>query len=171
MMDGRCAFIPWRSTTSTVAGENSIGNLQPSGEPAQPRPDGWWERYLKTYLMEMIRCMKEGVPIEGYLYWTLVDDVQPPRLGLCNYDFVNHRILDTDGFGQPSGEIYGHLVAAFGAATRRRSPTPSCRLSGRVGLRYDSEPTVAGTEQPAHHLRLGFRYGTMWDGGGPDRRR
>jgi len=95
-------------------GENSCANLQPIGEPAQPRPDGWTrERYLKTYLMEMVRCMKEGVPIEGYLYWTLVDDVQPPRLGLYNYDFANDRILDTDGFGQPSGRIYGHLVAAL----------------------------------------------------------
>ena len=87
---------------------------QPVDEPAQPRPDGWTrERYLKTYLMEMIRCMKEGVPIEGYLYWTLVDDVYPPRLGLYNYDFANHRILDTDGFGLPSGEIYGQLIAAL----------------------------------------------------------
>lgn len=102
-------------------GENSSANLQPIGEPAQPRPDGWTrERYLKTYLMEMVRCMKEGVPIEGYLYWTLVDDVHPPRLGLYNYDFVNHRILDTDGFGQPSGKIYAHLVAALRSGEKTR---------------------------------------------------
>lgn len=120
MMDGEVyrTFILAKHDYNTdlpiYMGENSLGNLQPAGEPAEPRPDGWSrERYLKTYLMEMIRCMKEGVPIEGYLYWTLVDDVQPPRLGLYNYDFVNHRILDTDGFGQPSGEIYGHLVAAL----------------------------------------------------------
>jgi beta-glucosidase/6-phospho-beta-glucosidase/beta-galactosidase len=95
-------------------GENSLANQQPIGEDPVPRPDGWTrERYLKTYLMEMVRCMKEGVPIEGYLYWTLVDDVHPPRLGLFNYDFTNHRILDTDGFGQPSGAIYGHLIAAL----------------------------------------------------------
>jgi beta-glucosidase/6-phospho-beta-glucosidase/beta-galactosidase len=95
-------------------GENSSANQQPIDGPAEPRPDGWTrERYLKTYLMEMIRCMKEGVPIKGYLYWTLVDDVHPPRLGLYHYDFANHRILDTDGFGRPSGRIYGHLVAAL----------------------------------------------------------
>ena len=95
-------------------GENSSGHIQPAGEPPQPRPDGWTrERYLKTYLMEMVRCMKEGVPIEGYLYWTLVDDVQPPRLGLYSYDFERHRILDADGFGQPSGRIYGRLIAAL----------------------------------------------------------
>jgi beta-glucosidase/6-phospho-beta-glucosidase/beta-galactosidase len=95
-------------------GENSCANFQPVGEAAIPRPDGWTrERYLKTYMMEMIRCMKEGVPISGYLYWTLVDDTQPARLGLYNYDFANHRILDTDCYGQPSGRIYGHLAAAL----------------------------------------------------------
>ena len=100
-------------------GENSLANLQPIGEAAKARPDGWTrERYLKTYLMEMIRCMKEGVPIRGYLYWSLVDDFEwhegfAPRLGLFNYDYVNKRILDSDGFGQPAGRVYAHLVAAL----------------------------------------------------------
>ncbi len=100
-------------------GENSSANLQPIGEAPKPRPDGWTrERYLKTYMMEMIRCMKEGVPIKGYLYWSLVDDFEwqagyPPRLGLYNYDYLNHRILPTDGFGAPSGKIYAGLVAAL----------------------------------------------------------
>ena len=106
-------------------GENSCANLQHMGGKAKPRPDGWTrERFLKTYLMEMIRCMKEGVPIKGYLYWTLVDDFEwqagsPPRLGLYNYDYINHRILNTDGFGEPSGEIYGELVAALRSGDKR----------------------------------------------------
>jgi beta-glucosidase/6-phospho-beta-glucosidase/beta-galactosidase len=100
-------------------GENSCANLQEIGGIAKPRPDGWTrERFLKTYLMEMVRCMKEGVPIRGYLYWSLVDDFEwqagtPPRLGLYNYDYEHHRIQPTDGFGEPSGEIYGNLVAAL----------------------------------------------------------
>ena len=102
-------------------GENSIGHLQTRDGPAQPRPDGWTrERYLKTYLMEMVRCMKEGVPIQGYLYWTLVDDVFPSRLGLYGYDFIEDRILDTDGFGRPSGRIYAHLVTAFRSGDKAR---------------------------------------------------
>ena len=120
MMDGEVyrTFIlaknDFNADLPVYMGENSCANFQPIGEAAIPRPDGWTrERYLKTYMMEMIRCMKEGVPIRGYLYWTLVDDVHPPRLGLYNYDFVNHRILDTDCYGQPSGRIYGHLVAAL----------------------------------------------------------
>jgi beta-glucosidase/6-phospho-beta-glucosidase/beta-galactosidase len=102
-------------------GENSCVQLQEIGEPPQPRPDGWTrERYLKTYLMEMVRCMKEGVPIQGYLYWTLVDDVTPPRLGLYHYDFATHRIGDTDGFGNPSGRIYEHLIAALRSGDKAR---------------------------------------------------
>jgi beta-glucosidase/6-phospho-beta-glucosidase/beta-galactosidase len=120
MMDGEIyrTFILAKDDFNTALpvymGENSCANFQPVGEAAIPRPDGWTrERYLKTYMMEMIRCMKEGVPISGYLYWTLVDDTQPARLGLYNYDFANHRILDTDCYGQPSGRIYGHLAAAL----------------------------------------------------------
>jgi hypothetical protein len=41
-------------------------------------------------------------------------------LGLYNYDFVNHEILDTDGFGQPSGEIYAHLIAALRSGEKAR---------------------------------------------------
>jgi beta-glucosidase/6-phospho-beta-glucosidase/beta-galactosidase len=104
-----------------IMGENSCANLQDIDGPAQPRPDGWTrERYLKTYLMEMVRCMKEGVPIEGYLYWTLVDDVYPPRLGLYNYDFVAERIMPTDGFGLPSGEVYGRLIEALRSGDKAR---------------------------------------------------
>jgi beta-glucosidase len=127
MMDGEVyrTFILAKHDFNTdlpvYMGENSLANLQPVGEKAMPRPDGWTrERYLKTYLMEMVRCMKEGVPIKGYLYWTLVDDVFPPRLGLYNYDFINHRILDTDGFGQPSGQVYGQLIAALRSGEKAR---------------------------------------------------
>jgi beta-glucosidase/6-phospho-beta-glucosidase/beta-galactosidase len=120
MMDGEVyrTFIlaknDFNADLPIYMGENSLANLQRVGEAPDVRPDGWTrERYLKTYLMEMVRCMKEGVPIRGYLYWTLVDDVHPPRLGLYNYDFANHTILESDGFGQPSGRIFGHLVAAL----------------------------------------------------------
>jgi beta-glucosidase len=100
-------------------GENSIAYQQPRAGRSVPRPDGWTrERYLKTYLMEMIRCVGEGVPIKGYLYWSLVDDFEwnagfPPRLGLYNYDYVSHQIQDTDAQGEPAGPIFAELVAAL----------------------------------------------------------
>lgn len=100
-------------------GENSLAYEQPTDGEAVTRPDGWTrERYLKTYFMEIIRCIAEGVPIRGYLYWSLVDDFEwdagfSPRLGLYNYDYVNHKIRETDGRGEPAGDIYAHLIHAL----------------------------------------------------------
>jgi hypothetical protein len=107
-------------------GENSIAYEQPRAGRAVPRPDGWSrERYLKTYFMEMIRCIAEGVPIRGYLYWSLVDDFEwnagfPPRLGLYNYDYVSHEIGTRDGLGEPAGEIYASLIAALRTGDKER---------------------------------------------------
>jgi beta-glucosidase/6-phospho-beta-glucosidase/beta-galactosidase len=107
-------------------GENSIAYHMPVDGPARPRPDGWTrERYLKTYLMEMIACMAEGVPIEGYLYWSLVDDFEwengfPPRLGLYAYDYPTHTIRETDGLGEPAADVYAHLVAALQSGDKER---------------------------------------------------
>lgn len=107
-------------------GENSIAYEQPRAGGAVPRPDGWSrERYLKTYLMEMVRCMAEGVPIHGYLYWSLVDDFEwnagfPPRLGLYNYDYISHEIGERDGLGEPAGAIYSDLIAALRSGDKLR---------------------------------------------------
>ena len=114
-----------------IMGENSCANLQDIDGAPEPRPDGWTrERYLKTYLMEMVRCMKEGVPIEGYLYWTLVDDVYPPRLGLYNYDFEAQRIMPADGFGLASGEVYGRLIEALRSGDKARIAETFVRQHG-----------------------------------------
>jgi len=100
-------------------GENTLAYKQPVGGKAEPRPDGWTrERYFKTYFMEIVRCIKEGVPIRGYLYWSLVDDYEwaagySPRLGLHNYDYINHRISEIDGLGEPAGRIYADLIATL----------------------------------------------------------
>lgn len=106
-------------------GENSIAYEQAIGASAVNRPDGWnRERYLKTYLMEIVRCIAEGVPIKGYLYWSLVDDFEwdagfTPRLGLYNYDYESHTIRDTDGLGEPAGDIFAHLIASLRSGNKR----------------------------------------------------
>jgi hypothetical protein len=100
-------------------GENGLMCRQPIGEKAEPRPDGWnRERYFKSYLMEMVKCMKEGVPIQGYLFWSILDDFEwdagyPPRCGLYNYDYQTHEISETDALGDPAGDIYAYLIRAL----------------------------------------------------------
>ena len=56
------------------------------------------------------------------------------RLGLFNYDYVNKRILDSDGFGQPSGRIYAHLVAALRSGNKAQIQN-AFRLAYREGSR------------------------------------
>jgi len=107
-------------------GENGFAYEQPRAGRAVPRPDGWSrERYLKTYLMEMVRCIAEGVPIKGYLYWSLVDDFEwdkgfSPRFGLYNYDYVSHEIGVRDGLGEPAGEIYSALITTLQGGDKSR---------------------------------------------------
>lgn len=113
------AYNDGNSGLPIFMGENSIAYAQPVDSDASPRPDGWnRERFLKTYLMEICRCIAEGIPIRGYLYWSLVDDFEwdagfTPRLGLFNYDYTRHQVMETDGLGEPAGQIYASLVAAL----------------------------------------------------------
>lgn len=113
------AYQDFNDGLPVYMGENTLAYKQPIGGKAEPRPDGWTrEGYLKTHLTVVKECIQEGIPIQGYLYWSLVDDYEwdagyPPRLGLYNYDYVNHKILPTDGLGEPAGEIYAGLIAAL----------------------------------------------------------
>lgn len=99
-------------------GEHSLAYKQPKGGKPEPRPDGWTrERYLKTYLSELVNCIAEGIPIKEFLYWGLTDDYEwhsyDPRLGLYNYDYINHKIKKADGLGEPAGEIYADLITTL----------------------------------------------------------
>jgi hypothetical protein len=107
-------------------GENGLISRQPIGSPAEPRPDGQTrETYLKSYFMEMIRCMKDGIPIRGYLFWSLLDDFEwqdgfTPRCGLYGYDYRTHRILETDAQGSPAADIYASLIASLRSGDKTR---------------------------------------------------
>jgi hypothetical protein len=101
-------------------GENGMMYRREIGAAAgEPRPDGWdRERYLKTYLNEMVRLIHEGIPIKAYLFWSIVDDFEwadgyPPRCGLYAYDYDTHEIWPTDALGTPAGAIFSHLVTAL----------------------------------------------------------
>lgn len=98
--------------------ENTCAYKQPIGGKAELRPDGCTrERYFKLYLPEMIKCMNEGIPIKGFLYWSLTDDYEwntyEQRHGLFKYDYINQIIKDTDGLGEPAGKIYAKLISTL----------------------------------------------------------
>jgi len=105
--------------------ENSIAYQQPRDGIANPRSDGMnREKYLKNYFLEVIRCMNEGIPIKGFLFWMLIDNYEwgsfEPRLGLYNYDYVKGQIMDTDGLGEPAGKIFAEIVTALKSGNKNK---------------------------------------------------
>jgi 6-phospho-beta-galactosidase len=98
--------------------ETTIGNNQPKfGEP-ESRPDGLTRAiFLKEILRESIQLIQDGIPLQGFLYWTLCDNYEwgtyTSRLGLVEYDYQNDVIKDTDAFSAPNLKIFKKLIAAM----------------------------------------------------------
>jgi beta-glucosidase len=98
--------------------ESGMCHRQPAGGVAVPRRDGLTrEVFLKRMLGEVIACVKEGVPIKAYSFWSLTDNYEwgsfEPRFGLHEYDFSRGGIKETDGQGIPSGKLYEELIVAM----------------------------------------------------------
>jgi len=98
--------------------ENCIANQQEKTGPAKPRPDGQRrEQYIKWSIGEVVDCIRTGIPIKGYVYWTLVDNYEwgsfETRLGLYDYDHKAGKIGETSGLGERAGEAYARIVAAL----------------------------------------------------------
>jgi beta-glucosidase len=60
----------------------------------KPRADGWTRsRYLVTHLKQMQRAMAEGVPVMGYIHWSITDNWEwgsyTPTFGLYRVDARN----------------------------------------------------------------------------------
>lgn len=62
----------------------------------KPRADGWTRsRYLVTHLKQMQRAMAEGVPVMGYIHWSITDNWEwgsyTPTFGLYRVDARNQN--------------------------------------------------------------------------------
>jgi beta-glucosidase/6-phospho-beta-glucosidase/beta-galactosidase len=77
-----------------------------------PEPDAG-ETFLIPHLRALYRALSEGIPVEGYFYWTLVDNYEwnhgmNLRLGLYALESDKRRTL------RPIGRRYSELVKARG---------------------------------------------------------
>ena len=61
-------------------------------------------KYLKDHIFQVLRAKKEGVNVNGYFVWTLMDNFEwaegfHPRFGLIYVDFSTHqRIIKSSGY-------------------------------------------------------------------------
>jgi beta-glucosidase len=83
-----------------IVTENGIADANDS-----KRPD-----FMKDHLAEMARAMKDGVPVEGYCHWSLMDNFEwtsgfAPRFGLYEMDYSNFNRIP-----RPSAELYRQII-------------------------------------------------------------
>jgi len=71
--------------------------------------------FLKAHVFQVERLIKEGVPMVGYMHWSLTDNYEwgsyTPRFGLLSIDFTqgSDRIVE-DHLGDRPSETYAQLI-------------------------------------------------------------
>ncbi|MBM3267280.1 MAG: glycoside hydrolase family 1 protein [Candidatus Sericytochromatia bacterium] len=98
-------------------------------EDLKPRKDGWTrEAYMVAHVKQMKRAMSEGVPVLGYIHWSITDNWEwgsySPRFGLYVVDCRNRdfRRVPTAGV-----DLYRQIVTNNGTtpALEARFPAPT----------------------------------------------
>lgn len=92
---------------------------------AERRYDGaTMDRFLQAYLFEVMRAVKDGVPLKGYFWWSMVDNYEwgsyEPRFGLYAADRTRSpvEVKRHDAWGVDAGRAYGGLIAALRGGDR-----------------------------------------------------
>ncbi len=84
--------------------------------------------YLHRNLLEMRRAMREGVRVDGYLAWSLLDNFEwadgyKQRFGLVYVDFATQRRVPKDSF-----HWYKQVIASRGASLAGEFAVPVARV-------------------------------------------
>lgn len=98
--------------------ENGLALRRRVDNTTSPRPDGLnRSEFLRLHVAEVTRCARAGVPIMGYLHWSLFDNYEwgsfTPRFGLYSLDYERGtERLPEDLSGDRPAETYAELVRA-----------------------------------------------------------
>lgn len=105
--------------------ENGMATRRPALGEGEGRHDGVSrDDFLRTHLFHTLRAMKEGVPVAGYLHWSLTDNYEwgrfSPRFGLFGVDYADEsrRRLTTDASGVDAAGALSALARALVARDR-----------------------------------------------------
>lgn len=83
------------------------------------------KQYLKDHLTQVARAIQEKIPVEGYCYWSLLDNFEwnegyDPRFGLYAMDYSNFKRTLRD-----SGRYFGEIAARNGIPPELASRAPA----------------------------------------------
>jgi beta-glucosidase len=92
----------------------------------EPRPDGWTrEAYMVAHIDALQKLREDGIPILGYMYWTLTDNYEwgsfDPRFGLWQVDV---RSGDLTRRPTPAVEVYKEIIRHGGVTPTMREKYP-----------------------------------------------
>ncbi|HLN18308.1 MAG TPA: family 1 glycosylhydrolase [Acidimicrobiales bacterium] len=95
------------------------------GGVAYRRLDGWDRvRYLREHLRAIVDALDAGVPVQGYLHWSLVDNYEwgtyEPRFGIFGMDRTRSpvRWLPTDADGRDAAGAFARLARGLAEGDR-----------------------------------------------------
>jgi beta-glucosidase len=106
--------------------ENGMATQVEDDRPV-PREDGWDRpRYVREHLGAVADAVADGIPVQAYLHWSLVDNYEwgtyRPRLGLFGMDRSDPsgavRWMDTDAQGDDAAGTFGRVVTGLLAGDR-----------------------------------------------------
>ncbi len=97
------------------------------GNTFEPRYDGaTMDKFLQCYIFEVMRAVKDDLPIKSYFYWTMVDNYEwgsyEPRFGLFYADRSKTpvEISDKDASGTDAAGAYRDIIAALRSGNREK---------------------------------------------------
>lgn len=89
---------------------------------ARPRADALTRsKFLQMHIAQIKRLLAEGVPVTGYMHWSLTDNYEwgsyTPRFGLFSIDYMQgtQRLVE-DHLGDRPSETYAELIRSVSEA-------------------------------------------------------
>lgn len=110
-----------------IAENGMAQRCKADGSLCSPRRDRLSRsQFLEAHVAQVLRLRREGVPLLGYLHWSITDNYEwgsyTPRFGLVHIDYTKdaERCLD-DPLGDRPTDTYARLVAEARAEFSRPS--------------------------------------------------
>jgi beta-glucosidase len=99
--------------------ENGMAHKVYRGRVEQRQDGATREKFLQAFIYEAMRALADGVPLIGYLYWSMVDNYEwgsyDPRFGLHTVDRSRSpvKVSSVDAWGTNAAGAYGDIIAAL----------------------------------------------------------
>lgn len=104
--------------------ENGMAHKVYKGRVEQRLDCATCDVFLQAFIFEALRAKKDGVPLIGYLYWSMVDNYEwgsyDPRFGLFAVDRSRDpvKISSVDSWGTNAALAFGKIIRALRSGDR-----------------------------------------------------